>query len=312
MPIPFSCPHCRAETLVDDQYANQTGDCALCGREITVPALPPAGATPTPRSDPTHPSPRRSLTTALVLSLGGLSAVAAAFGILVWVALPFVRSNQIRSYRLQSNQHLKQIALAMRNYHNDHGSYPPAYVTDSNGRPMHSWRVLLLPYLAEHATYEQYDLSKPWDEQTLELQSPLRIPSVYTSPADADSTTFGHTSFVVITGKQTMFPGPRSTRSAQITDGTAGTIMVVERHNSGIPWYQPLDLKSAQMQFQINGSGQEISSNHPGGAWLTMANGTTYFVRDNLSADFVQSLTTIASGERVPLEELSDDLNTMR
>ena len=146
-----------------------------------------------------------------MLSLGGLSAVAAAFGILVWVALPFVRSNQIRSYRLQSNQHLKQIALAMRNYHHDHGSYPPAYVTDSNGRPMHSWRVLLLPYLAEHATYAQYDLSKPWDEQTLELQSPLRIPSVYTSPADADSTTFGHTSFVVITGKQTMFPGPRST-----------------------------------------------------------------------------------------------------
>ena len=43
-----------------------------------------------------------------------------------------------------------------------------------------------------------------------------------------------------------------------------------------------------------------------------MADGTTYFVRDNLSADFVQSLTTIASGERVPLEELSDDLNTMR
>ncbi|MEE3372442.1 MAG: DUF1559 domain-containing protein [Planctomycetota bacterium] len=312
MPIPFSCPHCQAETLVDDQYANQTGDCAICGREITVPALPATRDTPTPRSRPTHQSHRRSLITALVLSLGGLAAVAATFGILVWVALPVVQSNQLRSYRLQSNQHLQRIALAMRNYHNDHGSYPPAYVTDSNGRPMHSWRVLLLPYLDEHATYAQYDLSKPWDEQTLELQSPLRIPRVYTSPADADSTTFGHTSFVVITGKRTMFPGPLSTRSSQIEDGLAGTIMVVERHDSGIPWYQPRDLKSTQMQFQINGSGQEISSNHPGGAWLTTADGTTYFVRDSLSTDFVQSLTTIAGGERVPLEELSDDLDTMR
>lgn len=312
MPIPFTCPHCRAETLVDDQYANQTGDCAICGREITVPALPPTRATPTLRSGPTRQSQRRSLTTALVLSLGGLSAVAATFGILVWVALPFVRSNQLRSYRLQSNQHLQRIALAMRNYHSDHGSYPPAYVTDSNGRPMHSWRVLLLPYLDEQAIYARYDLSKPWDEQTLELQSPLGIPKVYTSPADADSTTFGHTSFVVITGKRTMFPGPRSTRSMQIEDGLASTIMVVERHNSGIPWYQPLDLKSTQMQFQINGSGQEISSNHPGGAWVTTADGKTYFLRDSFSADFLQSLTTIAGGERVPLEELSDNLSPTR
>ena len=312
MPIPFSCPYCGTETLVDDHYANQTGDCAICGREITVPALPPVRAAESSQPVPIHQSRRRSLTTALVLSLGGLFAVAATFGILVFVALPFVRSTQVRSYRIQSKSHLQRIALAIRNYHNDHGSYPPAYVADSNGRPMHSWRVLLLPYLDEHEIYSRYDLNKPWDEQTLKLQSPLGIPEVYTSPADEDSTTLGHTSFVVITGKRTMFPGSRSTHAQQIQDGLAGTIMVVERHNSGIPWYQPLDLKSTQMQFQINGSGQEITSNHSGGAWLATADGKTYFVRDNLSADYLQSLTTIAGGERVPMEEISDDVNTER
>jgi len=37
--------------------------------------------------------------------------------------------------------------LALFNYHDDYGSYPPAYIADESGRPMHSWRVLILPYL---------------------------------------------------------------------------------------------------------------------------------------------------------------------
>jgi hypothetical protein len=39
---------------------------------------------------------------------------------------------------------LKGIAIAMHNYHETYKSFPPAYVPDANGKPMHSWRVLLL------------------------------------------------------------------------------------------------------------------------------------------------------------------------
>ena len=53
------------------------------------------------------------------------------------------------SYRNACRNNLKQLALAMHMYHEQHGSFPPAYVADENGTPMHSWRVLLLPYLEE-------------------------------------------------------------------------------------------------------------------------------------------------------------------
>ena len=44
MPIPFTCPHCQHETLVEDKYAGQTGSCIECGKSITVPLANSQGA----------------------------------------------------------------------------------------------------------------------------------------------------------------------------------------------------------------------------------------------------------------------------
>jgi hypothetical protein len=51
--------------------------------------------------------------------------------------------------------HLKQIGLALHNYYSVYGVFPPAYVADESGKPMHSWRVLILPFLEEqiHRTF---------------------------------------------------------------------------------------------------------------------------------------------------------------
>ena len=46
---------------------------------------------------------------------------------------------------------MKQIGVALHNYHDAHGCFPPAYIADANGRPMHSWRILLLAFLSESA-----------------------------------------------------------------------------------------------------------------------------------------------------------------
>ena len=305
MPIPFSCPHCRTETLVDDRYANQRGDCLACGRLITVPPLPSETIERGPQPVLTRKSQQRSVVQVVALIVGGVAAMAVLFGALIAFVLPAIRSRQLNNYHNQSSIHLQRIGEAMRAYHKDYGSYPPAYVADSNGRPMHSWRVLLLPYLDETDLHARYDFNKPWDEQDLEIES--RIPGVYTSPADGTSGDEGHTSFVVIVGRRTLFPGAGTTRSTQVRDGLSGTIMVVERHNSEIPWHQPNDLRSEKMQFQVNGRGPEVASNHAGGAWVLMADGKTCFVRDRLSPDYLQSLTTIDGGERVPRSEIHDD-----
>lgn len=60
-------------------------------------------------------------------------------------AIQFVGSER----RSPCKRNLKQIGLALHNYHEAQGSFPPAYIADSNGNPLLSWRVLILPHLGE-------------------------------------------------------------------------------------------------------------------------------------------------------------------
>jgi translation elongation factor EF-Tu-like GTPase len=53
--------------------------------------------------------------------------------------------------------------LAVANYHETYGCFPPAYVADRDGKPMHSWRVLILPFLEQQELYHAYNFAEPWD-----------------------------------------------------------------------------------------------------------------------------------------------------
>lgn len=136
---------------------------------------------------------------------------------------------------------LKMISLALQNYHDVNGSFPPACVVNENGTPLYSWRVLLLPQLDQQALYNAFDLSKSWD--SLENRKLLQhMPSGYACPSHFDRkenpTT---TSYVAVVGPRTPWSYERTIRSSEITDGTANTVMVVESRTP-IPWTAPRDL----------------------------------------------------------------------
>ncbi|MFO0845686.1 MAG: sigma-70 family RNA polymerase sigma factor [Gemmataceae bacterium] len=76
-------------------------------------------------------------------------------------------------------RNLKALALAMHNYHDANGQFPPAAVTDRAGKPLLSWRVLLLPYLGQEALYKEFRLNEPWDSPT-NKKLLARMPPVFT------------------------------------------------------------------------------------------------------------------------------------
>jgi hypothetical protein len=92
--------------------------------------------------------------------------VVAVFLILGVVLLPAAMngSGQGAARRMVCSNNLKQLGLALHNYHQTYGCFPPAYVADEDGRPMHhSWRVLVLPFLEQQQLYDQYRFDEPWD-----------------------------------------------------------------------------------------------------------------------------------------------------
>ncbi len=205
--------------------------------------------------------------------------------------------------RAQCTNNLKQIALALHNYHAAYDALPPAYIADEHGRPMHSWRVLLLPFLEQQGLYDQYDFREPWNGPN-NIKLLPKMPSFFeclsSHPTGPAVSTF--TSYVVISGPGTMFPGGESIRLDQVTDILAETLMVVETANVRIPWTKPEDLDLRTMGLHVNDRDYpSISSNHPGGANATMGDATCHFVPESITAIRLRALATIAGGETIPL-----------
>ena len=78
--------------------------------------------------------------------------------------LPAVQAAREAARRMSCSNNIKQIGLAMQNYHTAYGTLPPAYTVDAQGRPLHSWRTLILPFIEQQALYGEIDLSKPWND----------------------------------------------------------------------------------------------------------------------------------------------------
>src|SRR5262245_23624397 len=76
-----------------------------------------------------------------------------------------VGGHTYRQHRLEAARayNLRQIGIAVHEYIDHWKCFPPAYLADAAGRPAHSWRVLLLPYLGYEELYKQYDFNEPWD-----------------------------------------------------------------------------------------------------------------------------------------------------
>ena len=231
-----------------------------------------------------------------LLGLGVCLTVVGAF------FLPAVQRTRTGARRSQCKNNLKQIGLALYTYHENYDCYPPAFVADAKGRPMHSWRVLLLPYLDQGPLYAEYRFDEPWDgPHNSKLAD--KIIAVYNCPSEdhaRDKSTATMTSYVAVVGPETVWPESGATTIGDIKDGTSNTLMIVEVANSGIHWMEPRDLHAVQMAPTINPkSGQGISSPHIGGAQVLMADGSVRFISEQLTAETIHALLTAHAGEQI-------------
>ena len=155
-----------------------------------------------------------------VVARGPVSAV------LIALLLPAVQAAREAARRSKCVNNLKQIALAMHNYNDTNGVLPPAATLDPNGKPLLSWRVVLLPYFKQDSLYQQFKLDEPWDSPN---NKPLlaRMPKVFECPS-WPQTGSETTTYQVLVGLGTLFEKPEGTSFKEVTDGTSNTLMVVE------------------------------------------------------------------------------------
>jgi len=232
----------------------------------------------------------------------------ALLGGIVAVVLPTTQQAREAARRTACKNNLKQISLALHNYHDAHGSFPPAYLADANGRRMHSWRVLLLPYLDGEALYSAYNFDEPWDSPgNLKLLS--RMPDVYACPSSFSDEhgDEGYTTYVGVVGEGTAWPGPGARRIREMRDGTSNTVHVIEYDSGGkIHWTEPRDLDFDEAVSILGADDSQWTTGHRnqtffrdtwyGGRHVAFADGGVRYVGVGLEGQVWLSLLNVDDG----------------
>ena len=183
--------------------------------------------------------------------------------------------------------------MAVANYHDTYKCYPPPFIADADGKPMHSWRILLLPYLERNDLYKQYRFDEPWDgPNNRKLADQMPAQYALHGCEQAGNVT---TNYLRVVGDQTASPLGRPVSEADVVDGVASTLFIVENVDAGVHWMEPRDLTFDSMSFEI-GTPNGISSWLEPPAALSLA-GSVETIPNGTPPDVVRGLLTIAGGE---------------
>lgn len=270
------CPHCQTDIF------------AWRDRPISRPS-------PTPQRGKSAGDPKRSTWISRVLVYLGVF-------LLFWKVIPaglsYFSETKPSARRTQCKDKLKHIGLALHLYHDSYGSFPPAVTYSADGQPMHSWRVLILPFLESaplREQYRKYNLNEPWNSPG-NLAATASMPEIYLCRAGPHGLSAGLTSYLALDGPGTVMDSSHPAQLKEIVDGSARTFMVIEALESGIGWSEPRDFDISQT---ISPGPGGLSSPHGGGFHALIADSSVRFISDTISPQTLQALLTRDGGEEV-------------
>jgi hypothetical protein len=203
------------------------------------------------------------------------------------------------AFRMQSSNNLKQLLLAMHNYHDTAGTFPAQANFSKDGKPLLSWRVHLLPYIEEAPLYKQFHLDEPWDSEHNKALI-KKMPKVFMSSENAKLAEEGRTTYLGVAHKSAMFTGDKNgVRITDVTDGTANTIFIVDADDKeAVIWTKPDDLK-----LDPKDPKKGISARFAKGFLAALVDGEVRMLPHTISMETLNALFTRNGGEVVEIPD---------
>ncbi|MCL2346811.1 MAG: DUF1559 domain-containing protein, partial [Planctomycetaceae bacterium] len=221
------------------------------------------------------------------------------FRTLAVLFVPAVQAAREAIHRVECVSNMQRITIAMLLYHADHGTLPPACTVDANGKPLQSWRVLLLPYLGEKekALFAQIRLDEPWDSEH-NRQFHDKMPAIYQCPTTAkkNGNKPGETNYTVIVGDKTPFDRSGSGKKLSDFGPESADMVLVTETRQAVNWMNPAsDVTFEQAKTGINGTPENpcaIGSWHSGGCNVGLRSGAMDFISESTSQDVWEKMLT--------------------
>jgi len=245
---------------------------------------------------------------------------------LISLLMPAVQQARSAARRSQCTSHLKQLAVALHNYHDAHRTLPPGAIVRGPAFPTTTgwgWAAMNLPYIEQSAlhdriNFEEHNALAP-NLSLLTQRLAVHVCPQDTQPDHFDVDIPNEATVSVATGNylgNEHVLGPLShTRFSDITDGLSQTILLGERRfisssgslpSSSSSWaglitgnsnfsYVATPYIAPGVGSRINRGG--FSSLHAGGANVALADGAVRFLSESLDDQVQEALATINGGE---------------
>ncbi len=242
------------------------------------------------------------------MSAGSVGGVA----VLTALLLPAVEQARSAARRSQSMNNLKQLGLAMHNYHDVYNEFPMGTAENADLKPDErlSWLYSVLPFLDQAALHQRIDKQGAWDSAANKQWTGIVIPTLK-NPGSGDVGT-PTTHYIGIAGVGEDTPGlkkhnnrtgiygyDRKTRMRDILDGTSNTMCVTEASNpEKNSWAQGgrSTIRALTQKPYINGP-DGIGGPYPGGINVLMTDGSVRFVSQAIDPKTFEALSTAQGGE---------------
>jgi len=242
------------------------------------------------------------------------------FGIICSLLLPAMSSAREAARRATCGGKLKQIGLALHNYHDANKHFPSANICDKNGKPLLSWRVQILPMLQCEDIYNSLKIDEPWNSphntKVLSQCKPNYGPSYpyYECPSANHKNNDFTTNYIAVIGPGTAWRENGPVKFSDLPDEGSPTVMkgshtvmAVEVVNSGVHWAEPRDLTVEQaLERMKTGQGLRISTAHPSVINVLFASGA---IRSLPSKMPISVWRKILAGEVKDLDNIADSFD---
>ena len=200
---------------------------------------------------------RRTFARSLGFTLVELLVVIAIIGVLISLLLPAVQAAREAARRMSCQNHLRQLGIALHNYHDTLRVFPPHQLTN----PPRNWITLLLPYFEQNNVHALYRFEVAWSaaQNQPAVNTPIKILLCPSTPNGASrKDQFSATITAAVTDYATpnnmpaiaytangipqpsdstgIINGQIGVRVAEITDGTSHTAFAVEDAGRPVHW----------------------------------------------------------------------------
>ncbi len=228
----------------------------------------------------------------MLMFVAGIMAIGVTHEV-YWLATSEQPLRERAADRTVSGNNLRQIGTGVHTYHGIHTHLPLGGNYDAQGRGMHGWQTILLPYMEQQPLYNSIDLKQPWNAPANARAMSVEVmayqhPSIDLRHADG----FGLSHYA---GNVHVL-GPALMKFGDIADGTSQTILAGEVSSNFKPWGHPATWRDPALGLHKSPDG--FGGPTPNVTQFLMADASVRKMRNDANPAVLKAFATPNGGEK--------------